>query len=122
MNFPAVTAATADSTPEQAARVRALNDALRRSFTGGRVVMTAGVAALPERVRAAVLTAVRGFEAFDAADDPYGEHEVGALTVEAERICWKIDAYDLDLRQHSPDAVDPAVTTRVLTVMLADEW
>ena len=27
--------------------IRALNDAFRRSFTGGKVVMTSGVAALP---------------------------------------------------------------------------
>ena len=52
-------------------RIRALNDALRRTFVGGRVVLTAGVAALPEATRVAVLAAVRGFEAFTPDNDPY---------------------------------------------------
>lgn len=43
-------------------RVRDLNDAFRRSFSGGRVVISAGVAALPSVARAALLTAVRGFD------------------------------------------------------------
>jgi len=104
------------------ARIRALNDAFRSSFTGGRVVITAGVGALPDRMRGAVIAAVRAFDDFDPGDDPYGEHDLGALTVEGERICWKIDTYDRSLRLHSPDAADPAVTVRVLTIMLAEEY
>lgn len=102
--------------------IAALNDALRRTGRGGRVVMTAGVAALPETTRAAILAAVRGFAAFGSDNDPHGEHDFGAVEVGGVRCFWKIDCYDRDLRFGSPDPADPAVTVRVLTVMLAEEY
>ncbi|GJE62110.1 DUF3768 domain-containing protein [Methylobacterium trifolii] len=104
------------------ARVRALNDAFRRSLTGGQVVVTAGVAALPETTRAAVLAAVRSFDAFTPDNDPLGEHDFGEVEADGARVFWKIDAYDRDLREHSPDSADLAVTTKVLTIMLAEEY
>ena len=42
--------------------------------------------------------------------------------MQAETIFWKFDYYDVDLQMHSPDPSDPTVTTRVLTIMLADEY
>ena len=112
----------ASAATTRAVRIAALNDAFRRSFTGGRVVVTVGVSDLPDETRAAVLAAVRGFEAFDADNDPHGEHDFGAIEVGVVRACWKIDYYDADLRRSSPDPADPTVTTRVLTVMLPEEW
>ncbi|WP_062230553.1 DUF3768 domain-containing protein [Aureimonas sp. N4] len=100
----------------------ALNDAFRRSFTGGQVMLTGGVAALDPPERLAVLDAVRGFDAFTAGCDPYGEHEFGAVEVAGTRYFWKIDAYDRDYAYASPDPADPAVTCRVLTIMRADEY
>jgi hypothetical protein len=44
------------------------------------------------------------------------------LTIDGRRIIFKIDYYDRDLQFHSPDASDPAVTERVLTIMLAEEY
>ena len=106
------------------AQVRALNDALRRSFAGGRVVVTAGVAALPDATRAAVFEAVRASELFDAeADhDPHGERDFGAVEAAGVRVLWKIDAFDRDLCCASPDPADPTVTVRVMTIMLPEEW
>jgi hypothetical protein len=37
-------------------------------------------------------------------------------------IFWKIDYFDLKLKWHSPDAANPDVTHRVLTIMLACEY
>ena len=104
------------------AGTRALNDAFRRTFTGGRVLMTSGVAALPDAQRAVILARVRSFADFDESNDPYGEHDFGALTVEGERIFFKIDYLDRGLTGHLPDPADPSVTARVLTVMLAEEY
>ena len=102
--------------------VRGLNDAFRQSFTGGRVVVTAGVAALPEHTRAAVLAAVRASDALTADDDPHGEQDFGAVTVAGMGCFWKIGCYERNLLVSSRDPADPAGTCRVLTVMLAEEY
>ncbi len=57
------------------ARVRQLNDALRRSHTGGQITITAGVAALDECCQRRTVAALAAFDAFDADNDPYGEHD-----------------------------------------------
>lgn len=100
----------------------ALNDALRRSFTGGQVMLTAGVAELDPLDRLAVLDLVRRFDAFTSGCDPYGNHDFGAVEHDGVRYFFKIDAYDRNYAYASPDPADPAVTARVLTVMRADEY
>lgn len=107
------------------ARARAIatfNDAFRRTFVGGQVVITRGVAALPAGSQLKLLAAVRAFDTFTPANSPYQEHDFGAVELGGETFFWKIDAYDIDLRGHSPDAADPAVTRRVLTIMTAEEY
>ncbi len=103
-------------------RIRDLNDGLRRYARAGIIFVTAGVQALGQAGIEAVLTAVRDFDCFTADNDPYNEHDLGALKVAGERMLWKIDYYDRDRRYGSPDPADPAVTTRVLTIMLASEY
>ena len=103
-------------------RIQALNDAFRQSLEGGRVALSAAVAALPPKVVADVLEPVRTFDRFGAGNDPHGEHDFGSLEIGSDRLFWKIDCYDHSLRWHSPDASDPAVTIRVLTIMLASDY
>lgn len=62
------------------------------------------------------------FDAFSPDNDPYGEHDFGAVEIAGQRVFCKIDYYDTALEYGSPDPSDPAVTTRVLTVMLASEY
>jgi hypothetical protein len=111
-----------DRSQEKAARIRQLNDQLRCKALGGRIVITRGIEALGSRAAANVLAAVAAFDGFTEDNDPWGEHDCAVLTVDARRIIFKIDYYDRDLAYHSPDASDPAVTQRVLTVMLAEEY
>ncbi|WP_246689405.1 DUF3768 domain-containing protein [Methylobacterium sp. WL19] len=104
------------------AAIRSLNDAFRRTFRGGAVLETPGIANLRDADRIAVLLAVRRFTGFEQGNDPYDEHDFGVVEVGGHRCYWKIDAYDLAMLGHSRDAADPSVTARVLTVMLADEY
>jgi len=103
-------------------RIRNLNDALRRSLAGGVLMMTAGVIALGRAKQMVILDALAAFDSFEADNDPYGEHDFGTLQVEGECLLFKIDSFDRSLTGHSPDPADPSVTTRVLTIMLAEEY
>src|SRR6202035_4187384 len=106
----------------KAARIRELNDQLRCKANGGRIVITRGIQALGADGVRQVLTAVARFDDFSEDNDPWGEHDCAILTVDGRRVMFKHDYYDRDLACHSPDASDPAVTERVLTVMLAEEY
>jgi hypothetical protein len=110
------------TTVSSAERVRALNDAFRRTFVGGMVMITAGVEALPLEQRRSLLQKVRAFDAFSEDDDPHGEHDFGAIEEGGVRYFWKIDSYDRTTEFGSPNPADPAVTTRVMTIMRADEY
>lgn len=103
-------------------RIRSLNDDLRRFGRGGIVMLSAGIAALSIGEVHSILDEVRCFEDFTDDNDPYREHDLGLFRHRGERIMWKIDYYDLDRRYASPDPSNPAVTSRVLTVLYASEY
>jgi hypothetical protein len=104
-------------------RVRELNDAFRTRGEGnGSVMVTQGLSALGQRMVGKAVAEVRSFDAFTQNNDPYGEHDFGAVEIEGQKVFWKIDYYDLALQQASPDAANAGVTHRVLTIMLADEY
>lgn len=107
---------------DKTARIRELNDQLRRSLYTGKVVYTAGVAALDVRLRRNLVAAVQAFNDFDQDNDPYGEHDFGRIEIEGQVFFWKIDYYDQAMQAGSEDPSDPKETMRVLTIMLADEY
>lgn len=96
--------------------IRPLNDQLRMTFAGGRVLIIASIVELNPELSARVLSAIRGFDVFDPENDPYGEHDVAFVEVEGERYFFKIDYFDLSENHHAPDPADPEHTCRVLTI------
>lgn len=88
----------------------------------GRIMLTPGVIAKGETEVGDLLVAISNFDHFDDENDPYGEHDFGALDWCGETAFWKIDYYDLELSAASPNPADAEVTIRVLTVMLASEY
>ncbi|KYK46063.1 hypothetical protein A1D31_33740 [Bradyrhizobium liaoningense] len=103
-------------------RIALLNDAFRTSFSGGKVLMTASVDALPDMVKAAALQAVATFADFCEENDPHSEHDFGRFELCNRTFFWKIDYYDPDLQHGSEDPADPTRTVRVLTLMLAEDY
>lgn len=108
---------------EWRAQLRRRNDQFRCAGAGrGSLMLTAGVHEMGSAFAWAAIAAVKAFNAFTRDNDPYGEHDFGAITIADERVFFKIDYYDLTLQAHSPDPADPVVTHRVLTIMLASEY
>ncbi|PZR36636.1 DUF3768 domain-containing protein [Caulobacter segnis] len=106
---------------DHTAAIAVLNDACRAE-PGAGWVLTPGVQAFSEPQLAQVVAAVKAFADFSEDNNPHGERDFGAFEVGGARLFWKIDYYDLDLCMASPDPADPAVTKRVLTLMLAEEY
>ncbi len=107
---------------ERIQKLARLNDDFRKTFIGGRLLMTAGVAALDRQTRLNVMRTVQKFDSFTKDNDPYGEHDFGFFKIDHQGFFWKIDYYDPTLRRHSDDASDPTLTIRVMTVMLTEEY
>jgi len=107
-----------------AEKIRELNDAFRTTLdlSLGRVMMTAGVDALPSDVKAMVIRKVATFSDFNVDNDPHGEHDFGSFTFAGRKFFFKLDYYDSSMEFGSEDPADPSKTTRVLTIMLAEEY
>lgn len=99
-----------------------LNDCLRQTLAGGRIVMTAGVNSRDASFLNKTLAAVRSFDAFDENNDPHQEHDFGVIEVDGDELFWKIDYFDPTLTFHAADPADAHATVRVLTIMLAEEY
>ena len=94
-------------TSAKTTRIRELNDAFRRTFSGGKVMMTAGVYALPDMVKAAALQKAATFDEFTEDNDPHGEHDFGSFELCGRKFFWKIDYYDRAMEYGSEDPSDP---------------
>ena len=131
--------ATLTSQRERTARIARLNDRARQAMgLACTAFVTVGFRSLPDADQSRVRELIETYDAFDEDSDPHGERDFGAVYQladgrwtterprarddERERVLWKLDYYDRDLRIASEDAADPAVTRRVVIIMLSDEY
>ena len=106
-----------------AARIRELNDVYRSHGVGnGRTVYTRSLTDLGLGFQLAALLCVKSYSDFANGNDPHGEHDFGSFELDGEKVFWKIDYYDRNLEYGSEDPSDPEQTTRVLTIMLAEDY
>ncbi|MAX73266.1 MAG: hypothetical protein CMH66_06280 [Nioella sp.] len=104
-------------------RIARLNDELRHGqLDQATVVVTIGVKSMGEDFPAKAGQAVVAYNGFSEENDPHGEHDFGAFEIDDQKLFWKIDPFDEKLEYHSPDAANPHLTHRVLTIMLACEY
>lgn len=106
----------------RAEAIARLNDALRKTGTGGTVMITRSVADLPGFDSGALAVALAAYEGFDSDNDPHGERDFGDLTLWGADLLWKIDYYDANLELGSDDPANDSITRRVLTVMLSEDY
>ena len=107
------------------ATIRDLNDKLRTTGVGGRVVYVGGIVGQGPADCALARSAVAMFTAFYPDNDPWNEHDFAAIKVpRVGDIMFKIDYYGAngDMDHGSEDPADPAKTTRVLTIFLAEDY
>jgi hypothetical protein len=116
--------------PTRSELIRALNDEFRTeqlvsvgsALAGDLLVITGSIADRGRDFIDRAVAAVRKFSDFTADNDPYGEHDFGSVNLDGVKLFWKIDYYDKELEYASPDPAEPAVTRRVLTILLAEEY
>lgn len=107
---------------EKSTRIRELNDAFRTTGLDGKMVFTRGVFELGVDTVYEIRRKVAEYDSFTPDNDPYQEHDFGAFEIGGLKFFWKIDYYDTEMTKGSNDACDSDVTTRVLTIMLREEY
>lgn len=108
---------------ERRNRIAMLNDHFRMTGVGGKIMLTQGVTSLGEGMVANIITTMQQYTDWSKDNDPYGEHDFGIIKLDdSQKVYFKIDYYDERLEFGSDDPADPEKTTRVLTLMLAEEY
>lgn len=94
--------------------IAAKNDLCRTTFFFCKVLLTKGVANSSDKE--AIITGVREFNNFNPDNDPYGEHDFGAIEVNGSKYFFKFDYYDSNYEFYQENG------NRVLTIMKASEY
>ena len=106
-------------------KIAELNDKLRQNlFNPGKdkLILTQGVSNLPFDEQLRILIKVKEFKDFNEGNNPYGERDFGRIEHKGITCFFKIDYYDNSMQYGSDNPADETITTRVLTIMRADEY
>ena len=68
------------------------------------------------------MKAIGGIDVFPAEADPKGHRDRGSVGVSGQPVWFFIDPYDRDIRFGSPAPDDPALTSRILSILLPSDW
>ncbi|MGB5864416.1 MAG: DUF3768 domain-containing protein [Sulfitobacter sp.] len=107
---------------ERIRQIRRLNDEARVTGLWCLLIFSSGLHVLGPQALREIRQIVADCKDFDPDNDVYEEHDFGAVDFGGHRIFWKIDYYNKSLSQASTDPANERVTTRVLTIMLAEEY
>lgn len=95
----------------------------------GKMILTQGVAGLPDGILKQVLNKIRTESDFPSGNDPHKEHDFGVVESEEHpKVYWKIDYYEnsnCDIPENEEWGEDPKdfwTAYRVMTIMLAEEY
>lgn len=112
--------ATCAEVPRAEAIAR-LNDQVRFG-NDGTVMVTQGVQSITGFDATELAELLANYDDFTHENDPHGERDFGLISYKGWDVIWKIDPYDKELKFGSDNPADPAVTTRIATLLLASEW
>ena len=99
---PGAAKAAANAKPDaNTAKIAALNDRARQRLDHCRWILTQGVLSCDPLTVAELLIAVEDFDAFTPDNDPYAEHDFGAIKLNGNTFFWKFDY----LRSRPADAL-----------------
>lgn len=112
------------SAMSKAEAIAVLNEEYRRSFVDGTVLLTSGVIALDSdgHRRLDLMLEVRAFKNFTKGDDPHGEHDFGAITINGRMLNFETGYYTHYLKDGSEDPATAKKTRRVMTNIFASEY
>ena len=89
-----------------------------------RILSTQGIQALGQVAVQEILYLVLSFKEEDFREEfePHGDRDFISAIYKGMKVWAKIDTYDTTLEWMSPDPADDAVTVRVLTILLPEDY
>ena len=102
-------------------RIHQLNDAFHSSFRGGKILLRASVAELPDMVKAARTASGRPVQRTEA-NDPNGTHDFLKFELSNRSFIFSIVAYDKNLEFESPDPNRPRQNYSGRNVDANSDW